>query len=284
MSFSKFNLNLHFPSVVGFKKETLDQMAININSYYQEWEKIKIDKKTCLPKTYKDGTVKKRYVRPSTSKLKVLQSKIKKQILERIELPENVHGGVKKKSNITNAKKHQGNKYLFVTDLQEFFPSIKTSMVSQTFSSLGFNSQFVFYMSRFTTWKGEVPQGASTSTHIANIVFLKTDKVLIDFCAFHKITYTRYIDDLTFSSQQNFQKFIPNILNIITNTGFKISWRKTSYASQQMITGIIAYNNKIDLDTVQLEKVKAEKLLPPEIPKYLTIYRERLLKTNRKQI
>ena len=195
-------------------------------------------------------------------------------------LPENLHGGIKKKSNITNAKKHQGNKYLFVTDLQEFFPSIKTSMVSSTFSDLGFNSEFVFYLTRFTTWKGEVSQGASTSTHIANIVFLKTDRILIEFCALHSITYTRFIDDLTFSSQKNFQSLIPKILDIINDTGFKISRRKTSYEGKQMITGIIAYNNKIDLDTIKLEKVYAEKLLPPEIPRYLTQYRERILKTN----
>lgn len=282
MSFLKSNNDLHFPSIIGFKKETLDQMVLEIDEYHKEWEKIKVDKKTGLAKTYKDGTIKKRFMRPSYSKLKVLQNNIKNQILEKIELPNNLHGGVKKKSNISNAKEHQGNKYLFVTDLQEFFPSIKTSMVSRTFINLGFNSQFVFYITRFTTWKGEVSQGASTSTHISNIIFLEIDKILIAFCKENNITYTCFIDDLTFSSQKNFQNKIPEILKFITDGGFRISWRKTSYAGQQMITGIIAYNNKIDLNTIQLEKVKAEKLLPLEMPRYLTQYHERILKTNRK--
>ena len=282
MNSSKSNINLHFPSIVGFSETELKKMIETLDNLYSEWVIIKNDKVTGLPKTYKDGTVKQRFIRPSVSRLKILQARIKSKILEKIELSHNIHGGVKKKSNITNAKKHQGKKYILTTDLQEFFPSVKVALVHQTFLDLGYNKQFAFYITRFVTWKGELPQGTSPSTHIANIVFLKIDDLLISFCENHNITYTRFVDDLTFSSQTDFQHLISEILEIITSCGFRLSRRKTVYCGNQIITGIKVFNHKIDAPDKILEKVEAEKLFPVEIPKYLTKYREQILKTNRK--
>jgi len=282
MSSLKSNSNLHFPSIVGFSDLELREMIKSIDDFYREWEIIKNDKVTGLPKTFKDGTIKKRYIRPSLKRLKILQDRIKCKILEKIDLPPNINGGVKKKSNITNAKRHQGKKYVLTTDLQQFFPSVKPSLVKQTFLDLGYNSQFAFYITRFVTWKGELPQGTPTSTHIANIVFLKIDIQLIEFCANNDIVYTRFIDDLTFSSQKDFQHLLSEILHIITSCGFRLSRRKTIYGGNQIITGIKVFNHKIDVPEKIIEKIIGEKLLPEEAPKYLTRYREQVLKTNRR--
>lgn len=283
MNFSKSKVYLHFPSLVRVPEKELKELIAFLDKYYAEWEIIKNDKVTGLPKTYKDGTVKKRYIRPSLSKLKTLQNNIKNNILQKIPLPSNVHGGIKKKNNITNAKCHQGKKYVLTTDLQEFFPSVKSTMVYQTFIDLGFNKQFAFYITRFVTWKGELPQGTPTSTHIANIVFLKIDNQLITFCSKYDITYTRFVDDLTFSCQQDFQHVICDILDIVKSCGFRLSMRKTKYSGSQIITGIKVFNHKIDAPEKIIEKVEIEKQLPDEFPKYLTRYREQILKTNKKR-
>lgn len=282
MSSSRSNINLHFPSIIGFTDNELSNIILSINDYYREWEIIKSDKNTGKPKKYKDGTIKRRFIRPSKSKLNEIQTRIKLRILEKINLPDCIHGGRKKRSNITNAKKHQGRKYILTTDLQEFFPSVKPQLILETFLGLGYNKQFAHYIMRFVTWKGELPQGTPTSTHIANIVFLKTDYELMEFCKNRGITYTRFVDDLTFSSQQDFQLLIPEILNIISSSGFILSRRKTVYSKNQTVTGIQVFNNKIDASQNVLEKVEAEKLLPEGIPKYLTRYREQILKTNNK--
>ena len=110
--------NLHFPSIIGFDEKELKFIIKNIDKQYKEWDEIKIDKRTDLPKTYLDGTIKKRTLRPSKARLKLIQSRTKERILSLIELPKNVHGGRKKRSNITNAKAHQGNKYILTTDLK----------------------------------------------------------------------------------------------------------------------------------------------------------------------
>lgn len=283
MSSSELRSKLHFPSIIGKSKRELDEFVKNIDSHYREWYEVKVDKKTNQPKTYKDGTIKQRAIRPSKAPLKAIQKQIKDRILAVIELPENVHGGVKKHSNITNAKPHQGKKYILTTDLQDFYPSITARKVYETFLELGFNAQCAFYITRLTTWKGELPQGTPTSTHISNIVFLRTDYKLIELCNAHNITYTRYIDDLTFSSQSDFQNAIEEILDIVLDSGLKISRRKTFYNGSQTVTGIKIFLNKIDAPEKIIKKVEEEKILPNGTMKPYTSYRNNILKTNNRK-
>lgn len=280
MSSSELRNSLHFPSIIGRSKKELDSFVQNIDSHYREWDEIKLDKKSGAPKAYKDGTVKKRVIRPSKGPLKILQTQIKDRILSHIELPENVHGGVKRRSNISNAKPHQGKKYIFTTDLQDFYPSVKSQRIYNTFIELGFNKQFAFYVTRLTTWKGELPQGTPTSTHISNIVFLKTDNRLIEICKQHDITYTRYIDDLTFSCQSDFQHVIPEIIKTVQMSDLKISFRKTFYKGKQSVTGINVFLNKIDAPEKIIKKAE-EEAQSNEKNKPYTNYRNNILKTNR---
>ncbi len=274
---------IHFPSVIGFNEVELKELIQFIDAQYREWDEIKLDKKTNLPKTYKDGTIKKRTIRPSKAKLNLVQKKTRKLILSKIELPINVHGGRKKCSNITNAKPHQGKKYILTTDLKEFYPSVNHKTVYNTFIELGFNRQTAYYLTRFTTWKKELPQGTPTSTDISNIIFLKTDLKLIKLCNERKITYTRYVDDLTFSAPIDFQDSIKEILDIIRNSKLKISWRKTIYSGNQTITGIVPLLNKITAPEKILEKVEEEKLLPNGSQKPYTNYNNGIKKLSKQK-
>lgn len=279
MSSLEYRNKLFLPSIIGETKNDLDKIIQEIDAHYNEWVEQKIDKKTGQFKTYLDGTIKERVIRPSKTKLKLIQSKIKDRILSDIELPSNVHGGVKKKSNITNAKPHQGKKYVFTTDLKDFYPSIKSKKIHNTFIELGYNKQFAFYITKLTTWKGELPQGTPTSTHISNIIFLETDYKLIKICEENDITYTRYIDDLTFSSQKDFQDLIPIFLKIVQESGLKISRRKTNYEGNQNVTGINIFLNKIDAPEKIILKAKEEENSEKKLKPYGN-YLNNIRKTN----
>lgn len=281
MNSSQFKINefKKFCSIVCFKPAEIEKIANNLEAFYKEWVEKKIDKKTGLPKKYLDGTEKQRTIRPSLKELKLIQSRIKDKILAPIQLPNTVHGGVKRRSNITNAKPHQGNKYVFTTDLQQFYPNITSKMVFETFCSLKFSPHFSHWLTNLTTWKYELPQGTPTSTHIANLVFLETDFQLIELCNKNKITYTRYIDDLTFSSQQDFQHLLSEILQIVTDNNFKLSYRKTMYKGNQTITGVNVFLNKIDAPYKIIEKSRLEIVEKNEIKPY-TIYLNNIRKTN----
>jgi RNA-directed DNA polymerase len=245
-------------ATIGFKPIDVSLIVANIDKFYYIKKEYKLDKITGERKTYKDGTEKMRIIHPSVKELKAIQKSIKNNILTQIPLPQVIHGGVKKKSNISNAKPHKGKKYKFTTDLQEFYPNITNSMVYETFLSLKFSNHMSNWLTKLTTWKHKLPQGAPTSTHVSNLVFLKTDYKLIQLCNDNNITYTRYVDDLTFSSQHDFRHLLNEILEIVLNDNFKISYRKTKYKGDQTITGIEVFLNKIDApqhikDKAQLE-------------------------------
>ncbi|MBS1918458.1 MAG: RNA-directed DNA polymerase [Bacteroidetes bacterium] len=267
-------------ATIGFKPAQVEELISKLDAYYKEWVEQKTDKKTGDFKRFKDGTIKQRTIRPSLKELKVIQTNIKNRILASIELPNSVHGGVKKRSNISNAKPHQGNKYQFTTDLQEFYPNIDFQRVYNTFIGLKFSPHYAHWLTKLTTWKYELPQGTPTSTHIVNLVFLETDKKLIDLCSKHGITYTRYVDDLTFSSQQDFRHYLNDILNIVTSGGFKLSYRKTKYSGNQTITGINVFLNKIDAPEKIIEKANAEKNTK-STTKPFSNYLNNIRKTNR---
>jgi len=270
-------------SKVGFDVKTVEFVLENIDSFcYEKPPELKPDKKNGGFKKYKDGTLKVRIIRPSKGKLKVIQKKIKSNILSELALPNNVHGGVRRRSNISNAKPHQGKKYQFTTDLQNFYPSIKSKSVYDCFLRLGFSNHFASYLTKLTTWKGEVPQGAPTSTAVSNLVFLKIDLELINFCNQNEITYTRYIDDLTFSSQKDFRTLIPQLMAIVTKSGFKVSFRKTLYAGNQNITGVDVFLNKIDAPAKIKEKAKDEKYKDLKVNPMDT-YIDQIHKTNIKK-
>jgi len=266
---------------VGFEQVQIAALLDNISGNYKQWSEKKIDKAGKV-KTYKDGTEKERHFKVPSTLLKAVQSRIKTNILSKIKLPKVVHGGVKKRSNITNAKQHQGKKYIFCTDLQEFFPNVNSKKVYDALINLNFSSHFAHCLTELTTFKEEVPQGAPTSSHICNLVFLQTDIKLINLCKLNKISYTRYVDDLTFSSQKDFAQLIGEIISIIIAAGFKVSHRKTKYSADQIVTGIAVFLHKIDGPEKLIQKSIVE-IETNADKKYNTIYLNSIRKTNKKK-
>lgn len=283
MNASKYKVNelKKLGASIGFTPQRILKTLNELDIYYREWIEIKENKETGIPKTYMDGTIKSRTIRASLRELKAIQKRIKDKIITPIKLPEQVHGGVKTKSNITNAKAHQGNDFVFTTDLQAFYPNVTSDQVYRTFIGLGFSTHISHYLTKLTTLKYELPQGTPTSGHIANLVFMETDLKLIGLCSKHKITYTRFVDDLTFSSTKSFKHLHQRILNIVkgeANT-FKISYRKTSYRREQNITGIDVFKDRIDAPKRIIEKAEAEVSMNTDRKPY-SIYLNNIRKTN----
>lgn len=281
MNSSQYKINQlkHLCAILGCKQSELDYIVHNLDEFYKEWTEKKKDKVTGDYKKYKDGTIKQRIIRPSKKRLKELQSIIKKKILAPIHLPDNIHGGVKARTNITNAKVHQGNKYKFTLDLMSFFPNISSQQVYDCFINLKFSTHQAHMLTKLTTWKHELPQGTPTSTHLANLVFLNTDFAIIDLCKKHCLTYTRYVDDITISSQEDFKPLLQDFIVIITKNGFKVNFRKTKYEGIQTITGIEVYNNYIDAPLKIKIKAEEEKVLQTaNLP--ISNYIERIRSTN----
>ena len=178
--------------ILNISIEELYYIAENINQYYYEKKEPKLNKDG-TPK-YKNGIPQYRILEPSRKPLKAIQTRIKNRILNNFELPLNIQGGVKKKDNISNAKIHQGKKYHFITDLKDFFPTINNKMIYDMFIRLNFTPDVSRLLTILTTYHGHLPQGTPTSAHIANLVFLPIDKMLIDLSNEFRLFYTRFFE------------------------------------------------------------------------------------------
>jgi RNA-directed DNA polymerase len=92
-----------------------------------------------------------------------------------------------------------------------------------------------------------LPQGAPTSPAISNIVMHRVDKRIAGFTKKHKINYTRYADDMTFSGEFAPGMIIKFVNNVLVDQNLRINNKKTHYRHQsqrQEITGIVV-NNKM---------------------------------------
>jgi RNA-directed DNA polymerase len=120
-------------------------------------------------------------------------------------------------------------------------------MVYRVFSNrLDLMSDAASLATRLTTYQYGLPQGTTTSPFLANLAFQPVDEKLTRFCNNHGITYTRFVDDLTFSAPHEFKSLTEDLCTFITEAGFGIKRSKTCYYSRPVeITGAVVENNRL---------------------------------------
>ncbi|RFS23927.1 RNA-directed DNA polymerase [Chitinophaga silvatica] len=237
----------HLEAVIGYKLKDIDAVLDNLHKYYNSFSRTK-----------KSG--KKRDIDSSENILRDLHNRINDRIFSQISLPYHVTGSVKYRSAVLNAKYHSGKKYHFQTDLVGYFQFVSNRLVYSTLVSFGFSADVASYITKITTYKGHVPQGVPTSPFLCNVVGLRIlDGEILEFCKSRSIIYTRYIDDLTFSSDVDIKDFIPDILQIINNKNFLYSHRKTIYkAGDIVVTGVLTTCNGLKMPERLIEKMSNE--------------------------
>lgn len=237
--------------VLGTSPDTVLHIVDNIEDYYDEFKKFKKDKfgnKRLNKPKYREefGLYYYRCINPPKPELKTIQKKLNSYLVKFIDFPDYAYGGVKGRDNILNACVHKGQKYVFQTDLKDFFPSITNRMVYNTFVLNGFSPDVAALMTKLTTYEGHLPQGSPTSTTIANLVFAKTGEQIKQITEQNQLRFTTFVDDITISSQFDFKHLVPDIIKIVTDAGFKISQGKTTYKSGiTEITGVRLPNNSL---------------------------------------
>lgn len=250
-----------------YSLNTLDDLAklleIPKSKLYYYAYKANLDnhyKKFFLPK--KTGG--KRTIYAPSAPLKIIQKKLS-QVFEAVYyVKAPVHGFVRDKSILTNAKRHLESgrkKYILNVDLKNFFPTINMMRVENLLKSQPYNlpSFVAQIISRLTCYMGFLPQGAPSSPIISNMICAKMDTRLRRLAQANKCIYTRYADDITISTDlSNFPSNIAvyesfshvttagnELLSAIEENGFKINEKKIRLQSKykrQEITGLIVNN------------------------------------------
>jgi RNA-directed DNA polymerase len=177
------------------------------------------------------------------------------------------HGFEKKRSIITNANLHKRRRYVLNLDLEEFFPSINFGRVRGFFLKdrhFSLRQKVATILAQIACHENELPQGSPCSPVISNLVGHLLDSRLARFAKIHKCTYSRYADDITFSTSQ--KDFPPELAFLVPGTeaqwhlgaelrskiehsGFKINDKKTRMqirGSRQVTTGLMV-NEKVNI-------------------------------------
>lgn len=145
-----------------------------------------------------------RNIKAATGGLRVIQSKVAPLITKHYRARNSVHGFIKERSVVSNAKQHKRQKYVFNIDLLDFYGSINFGRVRGLFRAKPFSmgEKAATVMAQICVFQNSLPQGAATSPIISNFIASQLDKKLSALARKYKLTYTRYADDITFSSNQ----------------------------------------------------------------------------------
>lgn len=132
--------------------------------------------------------------------LKVIQRWIGFHIAKSVAWPDYVTGFVEGRSHLTAAQAHAGARWVYSIDIENFFPSVSRYRVRHVLEELGYSSYASEVCAAFTCINGGLAQGSPASPVLANLALASLDQQLAALCAQHEVRYTRYADDLVFSS------------------------------------------------------------------------------------
>lgn len=170
---------------------------------------------------------------------------------------------IKNRSIKNNAEHHKENSFLLKMDLENFFNSITPQIFWDAWRE-NFplpDKEQMYYFERLLFWdvgnnELVLSVGAPSSPMVSNFCMYLFDSTIYSFCKSRSITYTRYADDLTFTTNLKSNLFdIPNEIQVILKNNFsdqiKINRSKTKFSSKahnRHITGItITNDNKISI-------------------------------------
>ncbi|MDO7837097.1 retron Ec67 family RNA-directed DNA polymerase/endonuclease [Sphingobium sp. HBC34] len=167
-------------------------------------------KYTTFPIKKKDGTD--RIIKAPTPELKKLQSHLANLLyacrdeIEKEGFRNSVsHGFRRGHSIITNAKEHKRRRFVFNIDLEDYFPTFHFGRVRGFFlkdKSFALNEKIATLIAQIACDGTALPQGSPCSPIISDLVAQILDMRLVRFAKKHKVTYSRYADDITFSTSQ----------------------------------------------------------------------------------
>ena len=167
--------------------------------------------------------------------LMTVQKWIERFVLSNLEVHSASHAFRRGSSIVRCAQQHCGARWLVKMDIADFFGSITEIQIYRVFRKLGYVPLVAFELARLCTdvptssnkhrliaWKtlrkrkgikaysnpylGRLPQGAPSSPMLANLAMMEMDVKISQLASKYGLTYTRYSDDLTFSTKNEFSR------------------------------------------------------------------------------
>ncbi len=187
------------------------------------------------------------------------------------------HGFKRKRSIITNAKEHRNRNYVFNVDLTDFFGGINFGRVRGFFmkdKNFSLHQDVATVLAQIACHENALPQGSPCSPIISNLIGHVLDIHLVRLASRNGCTYSRYADDLTFSTNKTeFPSCIAkrtvgeehqwspgnDLARLVKKSGFEINPLKTRMQyrdSRQEVTGLVV-NRKVNVRSEYRHTVRA---------------------------
>lgn len=185
------------------------------------------------------------------------------------------HGFQKGRTIVSNAQVHRRRRYVFNLDLEDFFGQINFGRVRGFFIKdwvFQIKPEVATVIAQIACHKNKLPQGSPCSPIISNLIGNLLDLRLLALARDTSCAYTRYADDLTFSTNK---KYFPDAIALnahgakwevgemlkkaIEDTGFSINPTKTRmslFYSRQTVTGLVV-NKKANINRDCYRAVRA---------------------------
>jgi RNA-directed DNA polymerase len=223
-------------------------------------------------------------------RLKTVQRRVLREIVERIPPHEAAHGFCRGRSIRSFVAPHLGRSVVLKIDLQDFFPSISPPRVVAVFRTAGYPEDVAQTLAALCTnwvpddvwrdfparggprdrWRHEglfgrphLPQGAPTSPALANLCVYRLDCRLAGLAQSVGGHYTRYADDLLFSGddalKRSVRRFSAAVGAIVREEGFAVNGHKTRImrqASRQSAAGLVL-NRHANVPRDEYDRLKA---------------------------
>ncbi len=197
----------------------------------------------------------------------------KKSKNKNVKVPKLSHAFEKNKSIITNAQVHRNKKYVLNLDLKNYFDSFNFGRVRGFFikdKDFQVVPEIATMIAQIACYDGKLPQGAPSSPIITNLITRILDYRIVKLAKKYRFSYTRYADDLTFSTNRDLssnklrsakilEKFLCELENLIVSSGFEINSQKTRLSDnmqRQEVTGLVV-NKKISVKREYIKNTRA---------------------------
>jgi Reverse transcriptase (RNA-dependent DNA polymerase) len=159
-----------------------------------------------------------------------------------------------------NAERHKGSRFLLRMDFEAFFPSLQSDDVEAVLNKpgsrkrldAGWSQEDTYLVTSLVCRFQRLVIGAPTSPKISNAICFEMDEQLLAMAKQFDVIYTRYADDLFFSSTEpnllrKVQRATTRIIkNLKTPSGLKLNKSKTRHSSmrgRRVVTGLILAND-----------------------------------------
>jgi hypothetical protein len=219
-----------------------------------------------------------RVIEAPKPRLKAIQRRVLHEVLDWIPVHSAAHGFVGGRSARTHAGHHVGRRVVVRVDLEDFFAGVTAARVFGIFRAAGYPESVAHVLTGLCTnavpvdesvpghWRlsrrlatPHLPQGAPTSPALANLAAFALDRRLSGLAAAVGAVYTRYADDLVFSSGAYLRAPVAAIAEIARDEGFRVNGSKTRVMARgrrQTVTGVVV-NDRPNVPRAEYERLKA---------------------------